>query len=284
MRNVTIVFFVFIFPFSLISCDRKPQNDASNSDSGTFKIVSLTPSITKQLNLLGVQDNVFGHTSYCPSENLENSEVVATGMEVNVEKIVTLEPDVVLVSTLTNEKVIENLKKFDMEVKYLPMPKSFDEICEQFIEIGEIVRSEKKAKTIVKRQRAKLDSLQNLIPEGEKLKFFIEIGANPLFAATSESFMHDYIRYANGVNITEDLKNGYVNRENILVKNPDVIIIVTTGVAGKKEQQIWQEYPNLNAAKKDNIFVIDADKASSPTPASFVSVEERIIQLVYSIE
>ena len=264
-----------------ISCRHNSQQVKEQNKSDSLQIVTLTPSITKQLLLLGVEDYVIGHTSYCPSEKLDNSELVASATEVNIEKIALLEPDVVLVSTLTKKKVIDNLRKLGIKVKYMDMPKSFDEICEQMIKLGEIVEKEEKALSIVKKQRTKLDSMQNTIPEGEKLKFFIEIGANPLYAATSESFMHDYIRFANGENIAAGLKSGTMSRESVLAKNPDVIVIVTMGIVGKEEKDIWEDYPNLNASKKDNIFVIDSDKASSPTPISFTSVVGEIIELVY---
>jgi iron complex transport system substrate-binding protein len=269
--------------FTLFAGSCKHEGEKKNADlqSQKIKIVSLTPSITKQLNLLKVYDQVVGHTSHCQSDSLKNSHLVSTGMEVNVEKIATLKPDLILVSSLTRDKIIKNLKKLELNVRYLKMPQSFEEICKQFMQIGSMVDQEKKARHIIQKQKKRLDSLQNLIPNKEKLKFFVEIGANPLFTATKESFMHDYIRYANGKNIAADLKNGMVSRESVLSKNPDVIIIVTMGVVGKEEKKVWQKYPNLNANKNNNIFILNADKASSPTPVSFVDVTEKIINLVY---
>ena len=281
--NRIFILVLAILIVTVASCKQngnKATQEAQTPDN--LSVVSLTPSITKQLYLLDVEDQIIGHTSYCPDDSLNNSELVASATEVNVEKIATLQPDVVLVSTLTKKKVIDNLRKLGIKVRYMDMPKSFDEICRQMTTLGKIMNKEEKAESIVKKEREKVDSLQNTIPKGEKkLKFFIEIGANPLFAATSESFMHDYIRYANGKNIAAGLKSGTISRENVIVQNPDVIVIVTMGIVGKEEKQIWQEYPNLNAAKKDNIFVIDSNQASSPTPVSFTKVLGKIIDLVY---
>lgn len=264
------------------SCAHNDQSQGkAATDDNKLKIVSLTPSISKQLILLGVEDNVTGHTSFCPSDNFENSEQVASATEVNVEKIAVLEPDIVLVSTLTKEQVINSLRKLGVKVEYMDMPQSFDEICEQMIKIGELVNKENEAADLVKDQRNRLDSLHAAIPEGEKQKFFIEIGTNPLYAATGESFMHDYIRYAGGKNIAGDLGSGTISREAVITKNPDVIIIVTMGMVGKEEKEIWEEYPNLSAKKREQIFIIESDKASSPTPVSFVNVVEDIINLVY---
>lgn len=280
-QNWSIQIFILAFALFVCSCQQEMKKNNPEVKAKKTKIISLTPSITKQLNLLEVYDQVVGHTSYCASDSLNNSQLVSTGMEVNVEKIATLRPDLVLVSSLTRDKIIENLKKLELDVRYLKMPQSFEEICEQFIQIGVMVDREEKARTIIQRQKTRLDSLQNLIPNKKEMKFFIEIGANPLFTATNKSFMHDYVKYANGMNIAADLKNGMISRESVLTKNPDVIIIVTMGIVGKEEKKIWQNYPNLKANKKNNIFIINADKASSPTPISFVDVTEKIINLVY---
>ncbi len=278
-KKIALIVAGMVLIFSGSCNTEQPENNASNDEG--LRIVSLTPSITKQLILLGVEDDVVGHTSYCPEEKLEKSELVASATEVNIEKIATLEPDLVLASTLTKEKVINNLRKLDITVKYLEMPKSFEAICRQMNTIGKLAGRAEKASATVKKQREKLDSLRKEVPQGKKLKFFIEIGADPLFAATSNSFMHDYIRYANGKNIAADLKTGTISRERVIAENPDVIIIVTMGVIGKEEKETWQEYPNLKASKKDNIFTIDADQASSPTPVSFIKVLGKIIELVY---
>ena len=281
MKKITTFCLTALFIFVLSSCKNEPVKNKKETEPDRLKIVSLTPSITKQLNLLEVQDFVVGHTSYCPAKNLDSSEVVASATEVNIEKIATIKPDVVLVSTLTKQKVVKTLRKLNVKVKYLDMPGSFNEICSQLIKIGNIVNRKEEAEGIVKKQRTKLDSIRAKIPAGDTLKYFIEIGANPLFAATSDSFMHDYIKYVNGKNIAAGLKTGTISRENVLVKNPDVIIIVTMGIVGKEEKEVWREYPNLSANQKNKIFIIDSDKACSPTPVSFVEVTEKIVDLVY---
>jgi ABC-type Fe3+-hydroxamate transport system substrate-binding protein len=53
------------------------------------------------------------------------------------------------------------------------------------------------------------------------------------------------------------------------------------GKVGKEEKEVWKRYSNLNAVKKNNIFMIDPDKASLPTPVNFTEVLGRIIELIY---
>src|SRR6056297_883725 len=175
MKKITTFCLTALFIFALSSCKNEPVKNKKETEPDRLKIVSLTPSITKQLNLLEVQGFVVGHTSYCPAKNLDSSEVVASATEVNIEKIATIKPDVVLVSTLTKQKVVKTLRKLNIKVKYLDMPGSFNEICSQLIKIGNIVNRKEEAEGIVKKQRTKLDSIRAKIPAGDTLKYFIEI-------------------------------------------------------------------------------------------------------------
>jgi len=61
------------------------------------RIISLGPSLTEELFLLGVQDKIVGVTTYCqrPPE-VKAKKKVGTVVEVNVERIMSLKPDLVL--------------------------------------------------------------------------------------------------------------------------------------------------------------------------------------------
>ncbi len=281
MQQFNIYSIVLLLIVSILSCNRTSDKPKEETAESRLQIVSMVPSITKQFYLLGVEDYVVGHTSYCPNHGLDHSQEIGSAREVNVEKILTLQPDVVFASSLISQNTVETLKKLDIRVEYLPTPKSFDELCDQFIQIGKVVNKEKKAKAILHKQKQKIDSLQAQIPDTSSPKIFFELGANPLFAATSESFVHDYIRYAKAINVAADLRIGNISRESVVVKNPDVIIIVTMGGMAEEEKQVWQQYPNLKAAKHNNIFIIDAEESCSATPISFTNILEKIIAFVY---
>ena len=110
---------------------------------------------------------------------------------------------------------------------------------------------------------------------------FMQIGANPLFAVVPETFMNDFINFSATENIFEDLTLGSVNRETILVRNPDIIVVVLMGTMGTDEKSRWESYNNLSAVKKKQVFTMNADNACSPTPLSFVDALDELIGLVY---
>ena len=245
------------------------------------RIVSLVPWVTKSLYLMGEQKRIVGCTSYCPVQTTDKIAVVANAMSVNIEKIVTLKPDVVFASSLNKPETIDNLKKLGIRVVLQPYPESFEEICKYFVQIGEVVEQAPKASQIINLQKARLAKLEAGISKGKSPKVFIQIGAKPLFCAVPKTFMDDFIRFSGGKNSAAELKLGSVTREYVLKQNPDVIFIVTMGIMAQEEKETWMSYSSLSATKCKKIFILDADKTCSPTPVLFVDALEEMIKLMY---
>ena len=246
------------------------------------RIISLAPSLTKNLYLLHAEDLLVGCTSYCTLQSGTDAEVVASAIQVNYEKAVMLKPDLLITTSLTKPKTIETFKKLGVEVLVFDSPQSFDEICQQFIELGKKIGKEALAQKIIADSKSRIEKIEQQVPVGKpKQKVFMQIGANPLFAVVPDTFMNDFIRLSGTQNIASDLSVGSINREMVLVSNPDVIIVVLMGSLGAEEKDRWEEFEALSAVQKDQVFIVDADKTCSPTPVSFVEALDDIINLIY---
>jgi ABC-type Fe3+-hydroxamate transport system, periplasmic component len=93
--------------------------------------------------------------------------------------------------------------------------------------------------------------------------------------------MNDFITKAGGVNIATDITTGTITRENVLLKNPDAIVIVTMGIVGIEEKATWEKYTTLTATKNGKIFTVDPYKSCGPNPVTFVDVVEELITKLY---
>jgi ABC-type Fe3+-hydroxamate transport system substrate-binding protein len=245
------------------------------------RIVSLAPSLTKSLYYLESENKLVGYTSFCEVERVDEKSIVASAIQVNIEKLVGLNPDLVIATSITNPETLALIKKMGIRTEVYTDPGSFEEICNQFIRLGQLVGKEQSAILIVEQSKSKVRSLSRTNSQDNQPDIFFQIGAKPLFTVIPNTFMNDYILFAGGRNIAFDLKNGLITRESILTRNPDVIFIVTMGILGEEEKSIWKSYTFLNASKNDKIFIIDSDLASVPTPVTFVSTLERVIELLY---
>lgn len=245
------------------------------------RIISLAPSLTHDLVLMGVQDQIVGITNYCENNEDNSIPIVASAIDVNIERVVSLKPDLVVATSLTNPEVQQSLINFGIKMVYFPLPKSFDEINAQFLELGKLIVRESVAEKIIDEERAKVDALKKMIPQISNPKIFVQIGIKPLFCVIPNTFLDDYITYAGGLNATNDLSNGSISRESVLLRNPDVIVLVTMGNVGEEEKQNWMNYSSVNAVKNKQIFIVDSDIACSPTPDHFTETLEAFINFLY---
>ena len=248
------------------------------------RIVSLSPVITEELYLLGVGDRIVADTIYCnkPPEAAKK-EKVGNVMEVNIEKIISLKPDLVLTSSLTDRRQIEKMEKLGLKVVVgFTAPKSFAQICEEFIKVGEIVGKKKEALRIVSYARRKAADIQGKVKKfSSGQKVVVQIGAKPLWVAPKNSFVNELIEFAGGVNIGPPGESGLYSREKILEENPDIIIITTMGIMAEEEKKNWERYRTINAVKNGRIYIIDSYKLCSPTPVSFVSTLEELVKIIH---
>lgn len=244
------------------------------------RIVSLAASITQNLYLLEANEQIVGCTRFCITDPADSIPVVADAVSVNMEKIAALQPDIVLTGGLTPPKVLQGLERLGIKTQRLDQPKDFEEICRQFIILGEISGKKAKAESTVQECKARLANVKKSIKADKPLKIFMEIGCNPLYTALPGSFMHDYIRQTGGMNIAQELNNATISKEYVLLQNPDAIFVVGMGNVGKDEVDKWKEIKSLNAVKNNKIFLFD-DYICSPTPVTFVETVEDICKRLY---
>jgi len=258
------------------------SNDACASQNIPKRIVSLAPSMTEELYLLGAEDSLIADTTYCVTPpDAAAKEKIGDITRINLEKIVSLKPDLVLATSLTNSKAIQKLKNLGIEVMVFPAPKNYAYLCDQFLTLGKVVGKEAEAKTIIAESKEKVMAIEAGTAGFGKPKVFIEIGAKPLFTANRDYFINDFVEMAGGVNIAKDAKLGTYSREEVLRKNPDVIIIVMMGIAVEKEKEAWQKFKDLNAVRDNRIYVIDSRRVCSPTPVTFVETLNEIAGLLH---
>lgn len=246
------------------------------------RIISLAPSLTKSLYMLGAEDLLVGCTNYCTLQDPKDADVVASAVKVNLEKAMLLKPDLVLTSSLTNPETTRSFEKMGVEVMYFPYPKSYDEMCWYLIRLGEKTGRKELAEKLVKQSKERLAGVMSTVPKMDKKpRVFMQIGANPLFTVVPNTFMQDFIDFSGCESIASDLTIGSITREGILVRNPDVIFVILMGSLSADEKEKWETYKSLNAVKNKKIFVLDSEKTCSPTPLDFTDALEQMIGLIY---
>ncbi len=249
------------------------------------RIVSLGPINTENVFLLGAGDRLVGNTTYCvnPPAAVEKTKVGSV-MEVSIEKIISLRPDLVLATPLTRPKQLKQLKKLGIRVVQFRRSTSFAEICEQFLRLGNLLGLEKRADEIISWARQEVEAVQKRFAGTPPPKVLLQIGSRPLYVSAGNSFTHDFIQYSNGTNIAGKRNDGAINYEHVLAENPDIILIAImgseTGVASMEKKK-WYSFADLRAVQKDRVHVVNPDLVCSPSPKSFVKALEMLAALIH---
>lgn len=257
----------------------------SHATDSPRRIVSLGSINTENVFLLGAGNQLIANTVYCTfPEAAKHKEKIGTLLQVNVEKIISLKPDLVLATSLTRPRQVARLKQLGIRVEVFGKPASFSEICDQLIKLGRLLGREERAHQIINKAAQKVAEIKTQTSGLPRKKIFLQVGSKPLFASIDDSFTNDYIKFGGGINIAAGSKSGVYSREKVLEQNPDVIIIAmmgSEGSAGNRELTNWHRYQTINAVKTGNVHIVDPDVVCSPTPASFVKALKKIASIIH---
>jgi iron complex transport system substrate-binding protein len=292
MRNKTKVFFILflllMITISMTGCRNAKNNEKAVQDKAIKicdqmgreisiektpeRIVSLSPSNTEILFALGLENKVVGVTNYCDHpEEAKRKEKIGNFAEPNLEKIVSLEPDLVLATSM-HEKQVTQLDKLGIPTLVLE-PKGMSDMLSSIELIGKATGSEDKALSLVTSLKERIDTIEEKvkdIPEDKKPLVYYELWPTPITTTGPGTFVDDLINRAGGRNIAADAKKAYpeYSQEVIIKRNPDIIIFSHHGASQQSEEDIKARkgWESVNAIKNDKVFYVNENIVQRPTP------------------
>ena len=261
----------------VISCSKKNAENKGGSEGKKYsRIVVLDPAAVEMIYLLGSEDKIVGvanleRSKVWPEEKVAKLESVGTFMKPSLEKIISLKPDLVITSVITDEELNNGLKSNNIETKRI-QANSIEEIFSNFIEVAKMLGKENEANKIIAEKRAKLEEIKKLV-KNEKKGLFV-MSASPLMVFGSDNLPNDIMKLLNVKNIAENQKgrNPIVTPEFIIKENPDIIITLLPNPA-----QITAANPqlkNVNAIKNSKFIVVNSSQILRGSPRTIDQIEE----------
>jgi len=246
------------------------------------RIISLAPSNTEILFALGLGDKVVGVTDFCdyPEEALEIEKV--GGIEPNYEKIVALEPDLVLAiggspAQLEKAQAMEDLGLTALVLE----PSGMEGVFANIELIGEATGAQEKASELVTQLRARVEEVTEKVAAVEdRPKVFFELDATDPsrpYTAGPGSFIDALIDMAGGINLgaAAEIRWAQFSAEEIIAQDPEIIILGDANygvtVESVKERPGWGV---ITAVKEGAIYPIDDTLVSRPGPRIVDGLEE----------
>ncbi|AZV45501.1 iron ABC transporter substrate-binding protein [Peribacillus asahii] len=248
------------------------------------KIVSLIPSNTEIVFELGAGDNVVGvsdNDNY-PKE-VEKIEKIG-GMEMNTEKVIAMEPDLVLAhasNAHNGSEGIKQLKEVGIPVLVVNDSQNFEQVYESIEMIGQATGENEAAEELVQDMQEDLKEIEEkakAVTEQDRKKVLIEVSPAPeIYSPGKNTFMNEMLQIIGADNVAGDLEGwAKIDEESMIAANPDVIV-TTYGyytedpVAQVKSRNGWED---VTAIKQEQIYDVHSDLVTRSGPRLVEGVEE----------
>ena len=292
LKSSLILFILLI----ICSCQKKIETPKS-SDFIPQAIISLSPTATEILFSVGAQNQIaaVSDLSDYPPEAANLPKVGGfDGQTLSLETILSFKPDFVYLTDGMHNFLIEQLEQNGIKY-YISSSSSINDIFSEMIEIGKITGHQEQAENKVdslKNQLQKITSSDKKSTENfatektsseitNQKKVYYEVWNSPYMSCGSTSFINDIIEKAGGKNIFASLQDAYpiVSEESIIAENPDIILIPQSSGISVDSIKSRNGWSRLTAVQKNQIFQVDDNLLSRPSPRVIDAVENIAILL-----
>ncbi|ABS60123.1 ABC transporter substrate-binding protein [Fervidobacterium nodosum] len=282
MKTLRKVWLLVLLLFTVLSLAIAVVDDAGrivNIPMPPRRVVSAAPSATRYLQALGLEYRIVGVTAW---DNYKKAENIGNMVPLNIEKIYSLKPDLVLMFGGFQFPEVEKLEKANLTA-YVLNANTLTDIIKAVGQLGAVFNVKEKADKITNELRQKMTEVgqkTSKIPLEKRPTVFFTITVpdekvKELWTAGTGSYMNELIVIAGGKNIAAPYSgnNGWlsVSWEWLVQQDPDVIIIGAYGDVKSVEQAVKNHsiMKNLKAVKNNKIFVVDGDEVSQAAPHIF---------------
>lgn len=284
-RNITVLSLILLVSLAFF-CGCKGEKEYKDGVGRTFtlkaapeRIVSLSPAHTETVFALGLGDKLVGRTTYCdrPQEALE-IQSVGDAFNLNLEKIVSLKPDIVLCAGSKDFEAqhVTDIERLGIPV-YVSGPSTVDEVLSDIKLLSSALGVKEEGKILSERLKKEIEGFDEEDIE-EKPTVFFALDKD-LWTVGPGSFIDDVIEVSGGHNVVSDLDTDMqylqISMEELLRLDPQILLIAVP----EEEAATLFSLPGWDALSGRRAFV-DADLVSRPGP----SVVEGIFEVREAIK
>lgn len=242
------------------------------------RIVSLAPSITEILYAAGLEERIVGVTNYCdyPPEAKKKQKIGGMSNP-SLEAVVSLRPDVVVMTTNGNPKEFEErLRSMNIRT-HVFRARATERLPEGIREMGIALDEKEKFDDLADKIEGELE-LFRARKSGRGKKVLFMIWPEPLMVAGPGTAMHDAITLLGATNIAGDTKIQYpkYSIEEIIRRSPDIIFIgKASGMESMEKVSVnfLKRISYVPAVKNNKVFYV-SDSLYRLGPRIITGIEE----------
>ncbi len=195
---------------------------------------------------------------------------VGSYINLNVEKIISLSPELVIGTKDGNRKNVTDLLEQAGIKVFIVNPRNVASAIETIEWVGMVAGVPERGRELRRTLEDRLSRIRELVSPRRKPRVFMQINLKPIMTVNRDTFLHDLIRLSGGRNLFGEEPFHYprINVEEIIARKPEVIIISSMQLGGRFEaaREEWIKLTVIPAARDKRVHLIDSDISNRPGP------------------
>lgn len=245
------------------------------------RVVTLAPSLTETVYVLGQQNKLVGDTTYCDiPPAAQDKPHVGGPKNPSLEAIVAMHPDLVLASTSINQPITADaLLKLGIPVYTTSDEHTVRGMLDSTAEIADLLGVKEQGAKLVADMQKRLDALHAALQDRPMVHVLFVVWEDPLLSIGQNTFVADALRWAGAESvITSDQNWPQVSMEEVVRLQPDYIVLTADHLKAENATQgtdlrtrpMWRD---LQAVKLGRV-VVASDEMTRPSPGLIAAIEQ----------
>lgn len=255
-------------------------------DKAPETIISTLPSNTEILFALGLDDEIIAVDDYSDYPEAAQSKDKIGDMNLNIEKIISLNPDIVFAHEMSlpgAEEGFQQIRDAGINLYVVKNAMNFDETYGTIEAIGEATGKKAEAAQVIEDMKTKVDEVAEKTKDvKDKKRVFVETSDVPeIYAPGKNTFMQEILDKIGAENVVTEDGWIMISPEEIVKQDPDVIVVMhdyTPDVVNSVKKR--EGFADITAVKEDRVVQVDANLTSRTGPRLADGLEE-VAKAVY---
>ncbi len=241
------------------------------------RIVSLVPSLTEALFVLGLGDRVIGVTDWCihPADGVAPLPKLGGTKNPDLDRTLGLRPDLVIANHEENtERVVRSLREAGVPV-WVTYPRTAREGATLLREMAGLGASAATIAQVVEPVERAVEEAEEALGTG-RTSFFCPIWRDPWMSVGADTFAHSMISLCGGENVFRDRaerRYPIVTLDEVQAAQPEVILLPDEPYAFAAADRDELAALPVPAAREGRIYLIDGTSVSWYGPRMRVALE-----------
>ncbi|MFL6670996.1 MAG: cobalamin-binding protein [Burkholderia ambifaria] len=256
--------------------DVTARDDAGNSvtlPAPAQRVISLAPHATELVYAAGGGAKLVGTVTYSDYPPAAQAVPrVGDNKALDLERIAALKPDLIVVWRHGNaERQTDALRALHIPL-FFSEPKHLDDVATSLRQLGTLLGTAPVADAAAASFSRDIAALRARYAARAPVTMFFQVWDRPLTTLNGAHLFNDVIGLCGGRNVFAALKPlaPSVTDEAVLAANPEAIVTTSAG-ATRSDAPLpslarWRAWPALTAVARNNLFAIDGDLLTRPSP------------------